>query len=392
MKKVNLSGAIIAMLSTASYAQPSGEPNISLYGNLDLGLVASNSGAPGAANRTSISSGTYSGSYWGIQGMEDLGSGMKAHFGLEAGFDADTGAMKTYSGNPGSASPTATGGASVNGLFNKRSFVGVSGNFGSISLGRDYTPLYWVSVATDPLKLEMFGNTQEALLLSGTGSDRYGRASNAVFYVSPKLGGFQTRVMYSLGSESGGYSGVASPTTAPPKDANHFSSVSFSYAMAGWVISGAAQQLKLPLVTGSGNSAVFTGATATRRDLIIGTKYNFGDYSLGAGYLSVKQPTSTADGSDIWLGGTAALGTGTVLVEVQRLRQNTATMAEKRATVFSLSYVHPLSKRTSLYASFGELNNNSIGAFALASNDGTIAAGAAGAKVKGLATGIRHRF
>ena len=378
MKKAILSLSILAAMSGASQAQS----NVTLYGNVDAAVAVTNSGAPGAANAVSVTSGTAVASYWGIRGSEDMGGGLKAMFVLQSGLDVDTGAAKTYSGNPSTATPAAPGGAPVTGLFNMRSFVGLEGNFGSVSLGRDYTPLYWVLVDADPFRLGLYGNSQEIVLLSGTGSDRFGRASNAVFYVSPKFAGFQARVMYSLGSESAGAAGT------PPKDANRMWAVSGHYVAGPLVVSGAYQQIELPTVAGT----AFTGSTGTRKDAIIAARYIIGDYSVGAGYFNVKQPVPNSDARDVWLGGTATLGTGTFMAMVQRMRQDAAVGAEKKGTIFGLGYIHPLSKRTALFATYGEVINSSTATFALTGSDNTVAPGAAGAHVKALATGIRHSF
>ena len=390
MKKTVLTLAVLATLSSASYAQSTS--NVTLFGNVDAAVAVSNNGAPGASNVASVTSGTLSGSFWGIRGSEDLGGGLKANFMLQAGLDVDTGAAKSYSGNPSTATPALPGGAPVSGLFNRRSYVELEGKFGSIAAGRDYTPLYWVVKESDPLSLGLYGNAQAITQISGTSSDRFARASNAVFYVSPTVGGFQGRLMYSLGSESTGFNGVPTATTAPPKNANHMAGASLSYVMGGLVVTAAYQELLLPMTAGAGATLVFNGATGTRKDTVIGSKYNFGDFTLAAGYLKVQQPILNTDGHDVWLGGTATLGAGTVLLEVQRMRLEGTTGAEKKGTIFALGYVYSLSKRTAVYASYGEVNNNATGTFALASNDNQVAAGVAGAHVKALATGIRHNF
>ena len=125
MKKTVLTLAVLATLSTASYAQSTS--NVTLFGNVDAAVSVSNNGAPAAKNVASVTSGTMSASTWGIRGSEDLGGGLKANFMLQAGLDVDTGAGKTYSGNPSTATPALPGGATVSGLFNRRAFVELEG-------------------------------------------------------------------------------------------------------------------------------------------------------------------------------------------------------------------------------------------------------------------------
>jgi predicted porin len=382
MKKTIFVLTAFAAVSVASQAQSIS--NTTVYGTLDVGVSITNNGAARAANNVLLSSSTLSASRIGFLGIEDLGGDLKAKFLLEAGFDVDTGAVKTYSGNYSSATPTATGGAPVTGLFNRRSFVGLEGKLGSVTLGRDYTPLYWAALESDPMRMGLYGNMQETVQLSGTGSERYGRSSNAIFYESPRVNGFKGRAMYGLGSESAGGAGT------PPSEANRMLAISGQYDVAGLTVSAALQQTRLPVV--AGNPAAFTGAIWKRADVLAGFNYTFSSYSVAGGYLRVKQPTPNAEGRDVWLGGTARLGVGTVLLALHHMRMKPAVGTEQLANIVGLGYVYPLSKRTSLYATYGQVDNSANATFALTSGDSSVAAGAAGAIVKAMAVGIRHNF
>jgi predicted porin len=81
-----------------------------------------------------------------------------------------------------------------------------------------------------------------------------------------------------------------------------------------------------------------------------------------------------------------------VLAQVQRLRQDNPTGVERKGTVFGIGYLYFLSKRTTLYANYGQVSNNSTASFGMLSSDTTVAAGAAGADPKALAFGVRHSF
>lgn len=374
--------ASLATFSTFNYAQSN---DIKIYGAVDIGVAYTDNGANTGGKALSVSSGILRPSLIGFQGTEDLGGGLKAEFRMEAGFDADTGALKTYQGNPSSATAAAPGGASVAGLFNRRSYVGLSGDFGTLTFGRDYTPLYWAALDSDALGLTFYGNLQESVLLSGTGSDRFGRASNAIFYVTPSIDGFIGRAMVSLGSESGGGTG------APPSKSNRMIAVSGKYTIGGFMVTAVYQQIDLPTVAGTPVS--FTGATERRKDASIGARYTFGPYAVTAGYLQVKQPEAThSDGQQIWLGGTMNVGIGTLHANLQRLRQNSLIGPDKTATIFGLGYIYPLSKRTALYGSYGHVSNSATATFPLVSADPAVAPGGVGGNVQALAFGIRHIF
>lgn len=380
MQKSILSMAVLAIFSTASYAQSS----VTFYGSVDAGVGYTSNGAVKGSNTLSVNSGVLAGSKFGFLGVEDLGGGLKAKFQLEAGFDSDTGALKTYPGNYAAATPTATGGAPINGLFNRRSYVGLDGAYGSVYVGRDYTPSYYALLNSDVQRMTLYGNLQETVFLTGTAGERFGRASNAVFYTSPTLRGFLVHAMYSFGSESAGGTGN------PPADANRMWGLSGHYTVGGLAASLSYQQLRLPMVAGIPLS--FTGSTGTRDDMVIGARYTFGDYSLGTGYFMVKQPTPNNDASDVWLGGTMKLGTGTISMQLQRMRQQAAIGEAKKANIFSVSYVYPFSKSTALFASYGQVNNSSASAITLIAGDSTVAPGVTGADIRALALGIRHHF
>lgn len=368
-----VAAAVLAMLGQSALAQSS----VTLYGTLDGGFALLRSGAPGAGTLTAITSGINSGSRWGIRGSEDLGGGLKAIFQLEAGLELDTGAAKAFSGNPSTATPTAPNGVSATG-FNRRAYVGLQSDYGTLTLGRDYTPFYFAALATDIFRLGMFGNLQTIVGPAG-GSERFARVSNAVFYTSPEFNNIKARAAYSFGSE-GAAGGL-------PDDANKFFGLSAEYAKSGLVLTASLQQLKSPVV--GGTPAAFTGAIVNRLDGLIGAKYSFGDFAVAGGYWKMGSPQNA---TDAWLGVSMDIGRGSVMAQVQRLRQDNPAGAERKGTAFGLGYVHNLSKRTALYASYGRVSNNATGEFAVASSDVSVAAGVRGANPSALGLGIRHNF
>ena len=168
MKKSLIVLAALGAFTSVASAQSS----VTLYGRVDLS-VAKYAGT----EAKSMTNG--SGSRFGVRGVEDLGGGMKALFQLEMGFDLDTGASKQYTGDYGSATPTAPTGAPVAG-FNRRSVVGLETPYGTVTLGRDYTPLFYTAVTTDTIRgAQYLGNIQLLTSLLG-GPERSARNSNAV--------------------------------------------------------------------------------------------------------------------------------------------------------------------------------------------------------------------
>jgi predicted porin len=88
---------------------------------------------PGSLKRsqTALSNSGYNASRLGFRGTEDLGGGLAASFWLEAPITNDDG--KDWSAS-----------------FSRRSTVSLSGGFGEIRLGRDYTATFWNDTVFDP--------------------------------------------------------------------------------------------------------------------------------------------------------------------------------------------------------------------------------------------------
>jgi len=368
--------AAFTVLAPAARADSS----VTLFGTLDAAVVASRSGAPGAKTDKQVASGVSQGSAWGVRGSEDLGGGLRAFFMLEAGLDLDTGAAKSYAGNPATATPTSSNGTSFTG-FNRRSYVGLdTGGYGTLTIGRDYTPAYYAARNSDVFRLGMFGNLQETVPLSG-GSERSGRVSNALFYTSPTLAGLRGRAVYSLGSESSGATGGL------PRKANTFVGIGLEYTFAGLQLNSSYQRLNPPVVAGT--PPAFTGTTSKREDALIGAKYTLGDFAFTGGYWHVGTPNNARDA---WLGASMDIGASTLLIEAQRIRQDTSSGQVRRGVSLALGYVYTLSKRTVLYANYGQVDNDGNASFAVVASDAAIAAGGPGTTPKVLALGMRHNF
>lgn len=116
MKKSLIALAALGALAGSAQAQSS----VTLYGRIDASLMHNK--PFGGTSQWSINSGTISGSRWGLMGSEDIGGGLKINFGLEQGFAIDSGAA------------SAAGQA-----FSRQSWVGVSGGFGEIRVGKPWS-------------------------------------------------------------------------------------------------------------------------------------------------------------------------------------------------------------------------------------------------------------
>ena len=124
-------------------------------------------------------------SRFGFRGREDLGGGLRALFGAEYGFGADTGAF-----------------ASTTSAF-RNSYVGLGGAFGVVALGRldsanpTGSPLYSQVIAITTFA----PNDAGATATSASVFNSRNRTSDSLGYRSPNWGGFDLRArVYNRGT------------------------------------------------------------------------------------------------------------------------------------------------------------------------------------------------
>lgn len=380
---------LLGLLATAAMAPAIAQPkaaeaasSVSLYGVIDNAIDVARNGAPGGSHlRVQPSVGLAS--RFGIRGSESIGVGLRAIFALEAGFNSDTGDLLSYAGNP--AYNGARPSAALTG-FGRRAYVGLQGRFGALTFGRDYTPFFWAHFGTSAVGYSYYGSTQSYYDLTGTGPERSGRASNAVFYATPSLGGVVARAMYSAGAESGGAAGQA------PSSANRMWSAGIEYVQRGLVLAAAYQSLTLASIGGTAAAPAFTGATTDRKDWVVGGRYNFGAFSLAAGHARSDPDGTENAGRQSWLGATVKAGTGTAALQVQCIERAVAAGTRPRGNVISVSYAYPFSRRTTGYVTYGAVHNNDAGTFRLYGAATSTAPAASGANVSAFAVGITHSF
>lgn len=110
-------GALALMSASAVMAQ-----QVTLYGIIDTSLRYQSNSNTSTSSSVSMQPGAYGASRWGLRGREDLGNGLYAEFQLENGFNPNTGAQ-----------------FDSNRLFNRHSWLGLGGDWGRLSMGRQYS-------------------------------------------------------------------------------------------------------------------------------------------------------------------------------------------------------------------------------------------------------------
>lgn len=337
--------AVCGMLAASASAQS----NFTIYGVADAGIVRESGGVPGAT--TNLSSGVASGSRVGWRGTEELGGGMSALFILESGMLIDTGA-------------SAQGGL----LFGRQALAGLKNSYGSLTVGRQYTPLFAAVSAIDPfLGIALAGTSANLLSQGGL------RLNNAVKYTAPRVGGWSGELAYSLGEVAG--------DSSAGRQIGAF--LNYQRGAFGMTL-GHHNANNVPSAT----LAADNGKTT-----ILGATYAVGAVKLALGYAVNKglvtiNGTVNRDTRDTLAGMTLPFGVSTLLVSYIH-KQDKSGMG-RDADQWAAGYLYALSKRTDLYASYARIHNH-----ATPGRPGFYTVGnatAAGTGDQAYNAGMRHSF
>ncbi|MFT4266878.1 MAG: porin [Xenophilus sp.] len=391
---------LIALAAAAGTGLACAQSSVTLFGTVDLGVTSQTTtatdpqtGTSVKTRRTSLASSGSSSSYIGFRGTEDLGGGLAASFWLEAAVNADDGTAGA--GSQSSASSL---------LFNRRSTVSLSGHFGELRLGRDYTPTYWSDTLFDP-----FGTTGSGASVISTVSgnttlanSNYMRASNSVSYFLPSnLGGFYGQLQYAMPENTSTSTTTGSSTTTTTGQAGRYAGGRFGYA-----------QGPLDVALSYGESVTDDTSELRRqvRTLNLGSSYDFGPVKLFGELSQVRNQFDYAtlsrhDNYNGYLfGATVPVGAGLIRAAYSAVHYDEGGDgiygSAPRAQKLSLGYVHNLSKRTSLYATIARVVNHNdsaysgslISASTTGFGDASYASGYTPRSSTGYDFGIRHSF
>ena len=355
MKHSLLAAALLATTG-AAMAQSS----VQIFGVIDAGITRI-SGDNG--HRVGLTNSNQSYSRLGFRGTESLGGNLKASFWLEGQLQNDVGL--------GHDQNTAF-------TFQRRSTVSLSGDFGEVRLGRDFTPTFWNTTLFDPWGgTGVAGNEMDAMLGSAPGGVNGGqflRNNNAVSYFLPgNLGGFHGQVQIALGENL---------STADTK-AGDYKGVRLGYAKGPFSLAFATGEYK-------------TGAGAARGSLKptnAGGAYDFGVVRLSLAWAQEEARSGNSKAKQTaWL-----LGAVAPIAGMHELRAAYSRYDRKGSSddyrKFAVGFGYNLSKRTQLYTTYAHVANKGqaavpVGAFGLSST-GLVRPGGSST---GVEAGIRHNF
>jgi predicted porin len=351
MKKHLLALAALAAVSGVASAQ-----SVTVYGTMDVGITSANKNAAASATagtKTSMESGGIAPSVFGFKGTEDLGGGLKASFALEGHLDSSTGQKNDLSTTSGQ------------GLFARQANLNLSGDFGSLTLGRQFTPAVLAFAATDPRGLrESYSGLQLfAVTAPATNANSHAGifASNAVGY-SKSLGPVSVSAMRALGEVAGN----ASINTLD----------SFGVVYTGPVTLSAGYE------SSKDNDTNVKDTTKST----FGAAYALGNLTIKANTISYKVKTSGAESEVFGFGGEYKLTPNSNVTAAYYDGKAKATGAKAKSYV--ASYEYAFSKRTTAYAQYAAVEQN-----ATSTNLNVLAvATVANKTASNVNVGIKHSF
>jgi len=368
MKKSLFALAALGAFAGAAQAQSS----VTLYGTLDAGVgTVSNNGVTGGNSFTGALQSVVENSNWGMRGMEDLGGGMKANFNLENGFDLTNG--QNGGGNSGSVNNGQAGE-----LFARAANVGISGAFGTVTVGRQFNPFVGAELGGQANGSASFAvNSLVAASLKTGGGTASFFPNNAISYNLPKFADISITALYAFGNNSSANSSAGNTTA-----------VSAEWSNSGFSLGGGYQQITANTVTTTYGSTGSLGSNSAldETDYTVFAKYTAGPFTIGGNFINAKNSNYSIN--------TTMLGASYTVSPAVNVALGYAN--SDSSTKVNLLGTYALSKRTYLYAMVDSVNNSAGGGtfnnFFVGNGQGNLTVFQTGISSTGVAAGLVTHF
>jgi predicted porin len=352
--------AVLGGSAALACAQSGGAQGVTTYGVLDAGVVGQ-SGCAGTC-ATQVGSGLASESYIGIQGREPVGN-VNAIFSLESGVHVDTGQSQHER------------------VFGRQAFVGLAGEFGALTIGRQYTLQYLaLTDVGDPFKGGMAGSASNLI-----GGGR--RADNSVQYYGALARGISAGASYAF------------------KESVDTSPAGRAWGMTVGVEAGpltvrAAHQnqnaVRVQLNSKTSNDTIARNSILAA-NLRLGWGTAYAAYSMSRGWAAsplfnpdnpygaglARTPSSSS--RDVLVGMAVPVGQGTTLL-ASYIRKDDRDLANQDANQLAFGASHAVSRRTDFYAAYSHIQNRNGAGYTVGN------ASARGNGNSAINVGMRHAF
>ncbi|MBF0255046.1 MAG: porin [Gammaproteobacteria bacterium] len=340
-----------AMGATAAQAQ-----DITIYGQMHASLDYVDTNTAGVVDDSDWATGNMfnnRASRLGVKGSEDLGNGLKAIFKIESGVNGNVGSRNTY--------------------------VGLSGDFGTVLMGRHDTP-YKISSGS----LDLFGDTlADYNIVIGNFRDASvdfdERVPQTVAYISPNMNGLTVSAAWVqfLNDEAG----------AAPDNTGAIS-------LAAMYSNG---PLFASLAYEDHETANLIGGARDANAWKVGLGYKANGFTAGLVYEDIDSDVvGDIDSKNLILNASYAMGNNVFKVQYG---DKDGTGTTRDWDYWAIGMDHKLSKRTKVYALYTQLDNT--GAAGVAGTNGTLYCADAvtaatsnqcSGDADGLSFGIVHKF
>jgi predicted porin len=299
---------ILGVLAIACAGTAVAQSNVTVFGVIDNNIGW---GKGSLTSQKQVGTGGYLGSRLGFRGVEDLGGGLRAVFMLEHGLNSNNGTTTAV-------------------FWNRQTYVGLTGGFGEVLLGRQYTPTFLVHASYDAFGPQ--GVAAQQVLLGSVELAQAAniRANNALMYRTPAgLGGFSLQAM-------------ATDRTAQPG--------SYQGVKAGY----AGGPVSVDVALGRFDNA----AVGDVDSITIGGRLNLASLKVYALFNKADSGTGN-DSRGLQMSAAYTLGATDLKVSVAESRQRSNAGADIGTTRrYGVGFVHKLSRRTFVYGQVAQLANS----------------------------------
>ena len=321
MKKTLVAVAAMAAVTGAM-------ADATIYGTIDAAYTSQKAvtSATNTNKTTSIGATNNGNSAIGFKGSEDLGGGLKVSFQQEIGLSTDQNDTAVTS-NTGLAAQKNN-----NGYENRNSFIGLSGGFGGVTIGRQYNLAFYNIIANDPMGFSGLGSYAAAA------AGNPNRTSNMIIYTAPTVAtGVGIQVSKALGETT--------TTTASPTKTNDSTAWGLTYANG-------------PLYVGTTSESVTNAAPSNKtKNSSTTITYDLGMAKVGYGISKTALDSTYSKGGMTSI--TVPVGAITAFYssgDVKSVASAGAAETKTKASQYGANY--SLSKSTYAYVQTGKTSTS----------------------------------
>ncbi|MEN8106908.1 MAG: porin [Pseudomonadota bacterium] len=356
------------------------QADVTLFGHIDTSIDATDQ--DGGSDDVNFNCTTCS---IGFKGSEDLGNGLKAIFKLDFQYDTTerNNGRASAKGISNASVLTSSGGilgtvtganvvtdvSSQGAITDRDQWLGLASNFGQVRIGTISTLYKSHGAMLDPLyrtALQARDRGLQSNLHRGAGEEGQGRATNTARYDSPSWNGLKVGATYTLDSDEN-----------DGEDDNPYG-VGLSYENGGMLVFAD----YITNDTGDDDGAWKVGGKYTLNSFAL-----MAQYERDEGLISSKGAGTSGDGADLWtLGGSFTLGNNMLYLGYGNSSGGSNGSTESNYWAWTLAGVHNMSKRTSIYAGFSEIDCDDP------DNDVCRRIGSSSGEDDKFSLGMKHKF